>query len=341
MEKLILCAIMSLFNSADSCGPSTSVQKLSSFSNTGNVVNNDYNPNLVKQQSSSFKTSGMSSKLEQDFKNFEGSSDYRVGGMPVSRFSPLPEMLRLQNQQHQPVRGEHKWLNDFSNLQLNQHNNVSQTQLMNQMPMEQARAMNQISAGQTQAMNHRMAYVPQYKQGVNPVMQVPNSRNQSEHQQVHKYQTEDDIFEAAFNNIEKEVGQTVETGLEQDAEGNELSAIAGRIKATMESQQDTEELNSKFKNSNFLKLMNKISDKKVVIAEDGKDLVDNTGNNISSPDKSRLGDPLDYVRGKEEFDSPEDFRKLVNLRINGDHILPRTVDEIHMDYGHNDNWDQR
>lgn len=177
---------------------------------------------------------------------------------------------------------------------------------------------------------------------------------------------EDAFFAQAFEAVDRELAEkATESAVPMHRDNDKLLEIAGSIVSTMESMAAKSQdlaVSEKLQQSDFLKLMHQIQNKEVGLLEGGEAFVDTkTGARLNeevtvdvpgptevarseteatekSQTRQPLGDPLAYVHGSEIHDS-EQARKLIQQRIyerKGGEIPPTTVDEIFMDYMHDD-----
>ncbi|GMM33946.1 hypothetical protein DASC09_012710 [Saccharomycopsis crataegensis] len=375
---------MAFFNSDPaSCGPSSSVSKLTSFANSkNNVLSNEYNPNVPStSRSKQFHNNHLNTldrRLENQFSSFMNNDTKTsiVGNMVDPRKGINDSLV---NQKYRgPANVQHDWIKDFSQMSVSQHDHSVHISKMNsqsplpqfshsqqQLPSHHAPAMSS-QQNQIRIMHHshflQNQSMPIFQNTRAEVNQAYNSENPQQ------LENEDDIFEQAFSNIEKEIAlqgssELVLEPLAQDIisvhpENEVLSNIASKIAETMEHVDDlntdnNSELSPKFQNSKFLKLMKDISNKKVALCESGKKFIDtSTGDNINGLEadevlftapqaaaiasERRLGDPLDCLNDGDVLVSSDQARALIKGKINGQNILPRSSSEIFSDYLNDD-----
>lgn len=452
-----------MFSDPASCGPSSSVQKLSSFANSGNVINNDYNTRLNQQANGNLHNSGFAAnhlntldhRLENDFNQFaqhprphqhlqqqhqhQHQNDFFLGGgqrlaapgqnqlafRQASNFNTPRQVTgtSLNNNTATAAHPNNKsndsnaWISDFSTLHLDNFLSSAAPATVNilspqlggrnagfaESPFASATVMQPHANTNTNAYANGYAAAPRpglFRYNTATTATTSHMANMSEHQQLHHTETElgldveMDLFDQAFNDIEAQMAEASAAATEaatsatastpeslpglilsadnnvntlanfsstqeythQHPENHVLSDIAAKIANTMESKQETLEMESKFKNSSFLKLMNRISSKQVGLAENGRGLINtSTGMDINkqnqqqllasdpvaieTQDGNRLPDPLSFLQDGDVLESSDQVRNLLNERIsraNGDHILPRDIHDISMDYRHDD-----
>lgn len=97
----------------------------------------------------------------------------------------------------------------------------------------------------------------------------------SEHQQIHKLEQEHDQFEQEFQLLEKE--------LTPSHDKEQFAKTAAKIHQSL-NDHSKNDMKQKLQESNFMKLMNSISNREVELSEEGDKLVDSQGNDISRED---------------------------------------------------------
>lgn len=144
-----------------------------------------------------------------------------------------------------------------------------------------------------------------------------NHDNESSYKQhKHKHITENEInndFEIMFNDIETELLPDQENQSQKNAEEEELTRKADedeKIKFAILAQNVFNSMNNtprnissktsnKFKQSGFMQLMNKISNREIEISGDKMKLVDQSGNDI----RSSIVDPLSNLNLSDNLES--------------------------------------
>lgn len=192
-------------------------------------------------------------------------------------------------------REEANWASEFSHLSLTPQASMHtpEAAVRQMLHRDQAVQLGPRDLGYQQA--HRDAsynalntstpqysqYSSNYNQGSNLGVSygtTPGLSRMSEHQQVHHQEDLNRQFDQAFNQAETAIAlqqsnQTsspiVDQGLDSKQESEDLSHVARGIMHSMASnQQNSSTMTEKLKNSQFLNLMSKLSQKQVVIQDD-------------------------------------------------------------------------
>ncbi|CUM51049.1 unnamed protein product [Debaryomyces tyrocola] len=272
---------------AANCGPSNALQNLSKHTQRDNTLQNEIIRNQPQQGNGFRNQPIVDQRLNQDFQQFSN-------GQAFNQFQPEPVHQRFhqhhrqhnhaQHSQHHPQQG---WVQDFSKMSINQQprhqaRNMRNGKVQNDWNQQ---FMNQTSQHPVQ---NNVAYQPQHQMGgfqMNMRTNLSNSLYQTrgnipEHKEMHKMEEENQIFDAQFDQMEREL-QHEQMSNEQTAEvqmdGNEFekeqfAKTAKQVQESMLKGENTE-TNTKFQNSNFLKLMSSISNRSVELSAEGDKLV--------------------------------------------------------------------
>lgn len=226
------------------------------------------NPHSLPQfQQPSFQHPGFQERQPSLHERFQAS--------PVQdQFQHSVQQQQQQQQQHRPDL-QHQWSLDFAKLSIQntqQHQQQQQPQqgwnseFRQQVPQNAWNTQSRLQVPQT--------FQPSGIRSTNLLSSFATSQptNLTEHQELHK----DEQFDALFEQIESQILKPTEQEIvrkevdydrEKFAQTAQLVANAMSSKSNMKS---SSAMSKKFANSNFLKLMTQVSDKKVVINE-GKD----------------------------------------------------------------------
>lgn len=272
---------------AANCGPSNALQNLSKHTQRDNTLQNEIIRNQPQQGNGFRNQAIVDQRLNQDFQQFSN-------GQAFNQFQPEPvnqqfhqhhrQHNQAQHSQHHPQQG---WVQDFSKMSINQQprhqaGNIQNGKVQNDWHQQ---FMNQTSQHPAQ---NNVAYQPQHQMGgfrMNMRTNLSNSLYQTrgnvpEHKEMHKMEEENQIFDAQFDQMERELqheNMSNEQTAEVQMDGNEFEKeqFAKTAKQVQESMLKGEnaETNAKFQNSNFLKLMSSISNRSVELSAEGDKLV--------------------------------------------------------------------
>ncbi|KAK6460818.1 hypothetical protein DFJ63DRAFT_317236 [Scheffersomyces coipomensis] len=296
-----------------SCGPSNAITNLSKHAQRDNSLQNEaaLRNNQQRNNIGSFRTNGniVDTRLNSEFQQFNNGNDFASSF--ASQFKP---QIPQQNIQQQPQLHNGNWVNDFSNLAINQpqgpihqhhpaqqqHQQPNVRSDWNQQFLQQDNS--QVQFQQPQQQNQQ--FMPNYANGLamrNSPLFAQQQHQQvqpqvSEHQELHKMQQESKHFDNEFDMLEKELqdqepAQDEELKTVDDSDKERFAETARQVQHSMQSATSTQETKSKFENSNFLKLMSSISNRQVELS--GDKLVNSTnGEDI----RQYLSDPLKDIK---------------------------------------------
>ncbi|KAI5956898.1 hypothetical protein KGF54_000516 [Candida jiufengensis] len=276
---------------AASCGPSSALQNLNKHAQRDTSLQHQrLHPNGPQQQGLHQFRQGnqIDSNLQNDFKQFNQSNqghDFASSFMQQMNRPQFNQQIRNSPGIQQNQQG---WVNDFSNLSIErqksqQNQNQQQQNNWHQQFMQQSGPQQHqpiLDQQQPQQIHHTQSqYHPNYSMGnfQNRLTMnaLPQYNQQSEHQEIHKLQNQHQQFENEFDLLEKELSQqenqqadiTIDNSTDLDKE--KFAQTAKLVEDSM-NQLNTQDsnMNAKFQNSDFLKLMNSISNKKVELEGD-------------------------------------------------------------------------
>lgn len=267
-----------------SCGPSTALQNLNKHAQRDNSLQHQrhQHPQHPQQQGASIhqfrQGQQVDSRLNADFKQFNNGNDFANSFM--NQMNIKPSMQQHQHQQHQ--HQQPAWVNDFSNLSIQQqHQHQHQNQQQNQGTKsdwhQQFMQQQQQQPNTLQHQSNFQQMTPNYAMGSyqmrnTATTMTPMFHNQTEHQQQHKLEEEQRAFEKQFDMIEKQLQNesvTTEENTNQDEAKEEFARIARKAETSMKTiDSHDSEMNEKFQNSQFLKLMSSIGNRQVELEGD-------------------------------------------------------------------------
>lgn len=262
-----------------SCGPSTALQNLNKHAQRDNSLQHQRHQHPQQQGASihQFRQGQqVDSRLNADFKQFNSGNDFANSFM--NQMNIKPSMQQHQHQQHQ--HQQPAWVNDFSNLsiqQQHQHQNQQQNQGTKSDWHQQFMQQQQQQPNTLQHQSNFQQMTPNYAMGSyqmrnTATTMTPMFHNQTEHQQQHKLEEEQRALEKQFDMIEKQLQNesvTTEENTNQDEAKEEFARIARKAETSMKTiDSHDSEMNEKFQNSQFLKLMSSIGNRQVELEGD-------------------------------------------------------------------------
>ncbi|KAF3992409.1 hypothetical protein FT663_00689 [Candidozyma haemuli var. vulneris] len=314
-----------------SCGPSSALSQLSKHAQRDTSLQHglvNRNENQQNRQGGFRNQPGFDNSLNQEFQNFSG----RTGGAPMfqDQFAgagPIhPQQQHHQQHHRQPQQGQNqqnRWIQDFNGLSIDnrqtgqqgQHGQQGKSdwhrQFMNQQNVQhQAQPqlqhnMTNYQMGSMGQMGH-MGQMGQYRYQGAQAMNSPQNQ---------KAQVEADLLENSealdshFDQLEKELAMEEQVDSEEasisEIDKEQFVKAARDVQRSMRSEknQKSDETTSKFEQSNFLKLMNSISDRKVELSQQGDKLVETaSGEDI----RKHLSDPLKYEKDPNYHQQPHE-----------------------------------
>ncbi|RLV96586.1 hypothetical protein JA1_000115 [Spathaspora sp. JA1] len=297
-----------------SCGATSALQTLSKHAQRDTSLQHSQSRHgqIGSNPVHSFRSFNVDPLLNSDFQRFDQGHDISAG--------TFMNDVRLQRPEvHTPLQGQRQgnqagWVNDFSNLSINQQPQQQHpVQIKNdwQQQFMQQRQQQVQHQSQTATSTNISQVMPSYANGsYNYSMNMAQSRpiyaQQSEHQEVHKLEQQQQQFENEFDMIEKEImaHEKLNSQIPQEdavqieiADSNssmdkeQFAQTARKVQtAMMSSNSQDEEMQNKLNNSNFLKLMNSIGNRNVEL--EGDKLVDvASGQDVRDKDPETLGRP--------------------------------------------------
>lgn len=269
-----------------SCGPSTALQNLSKHAQRDNSLQHQRHQHPQQQGPSihQFRQGQqIDSRLNADFKQFNSGNDFANSFMNQMNIKPSMQQQQQQQQQHQHQHQHQQpgWVNDFSNLSIqqqqqqqqhrHQQNQGTKSDWHQQFMQQQSQSNNLQHQSNFQQMTPNYA-MGSYQMRNGTTTMTPMFQNQTEHQQQHKFEEEQRAFEKQFDLIEKQLQNepvTTEENINQDEAKEEFARIARKAETSMKTiDSHDSEMNEKFQNSQFLKLMSSIGNRKVELEGD-------------------------------------------------------------------------
>lgn len=260
-----------------SCGPSTALQNLNKHAQRDNSLQHQRHQHPQQQGASihQFRQGQqVDSRLNADFKQFNNGNDFANSFM--NQMNIKPSMQQHQHQQHQ--HQQPAWVNDFSNLSIQQqHQHLNQQQNQGAKSDWHQQFMQQQQPNTLQHQSNFQQMTPNYAMGSyqmrnTATTMTPMFHNQTEHQQQHKLEEEQRALEKQFDMIEKQLQNesvTTEENTNQDEAKEEFARIARKAETSMKTiDSHDSEMNEKFQNSQFLKLMSSIGNRQVELEGD-------------------------------------------------------------------------
>lgn len=309
-----------------SCGPSTALQNLNKHAQRDNSLQHQrhQHPQHPQQQGASIhqfrQGQQVDSRLNADFKQFNNGNDFANSFM--NQMNIKPSMQQHQHQQHQ--HQQPAWVNDFSNLsiqQQHQHQNQQQNQGTKSDWHQQFMQQQQQQPNTLQHQSNFQQMTPNYAMGSyqmrnTATTMTPMFHNQTEHQQQHKLEEEQRALEKQFDMIEKQLQNesvTTEENTNQDEAKEEFARIARKAETSMKTiDSHDSEMNEKFQNSQFLKLMSSIGNRQVelegdkLVTSDSKEDIREKGipETITATNPTITTAPRDTLEGQFTLQGP-------------------------------------
>lgn len=323
-----------------SCGPSNALNQLSKHSQRDRSLQHEsFRPGAINQNNGQFKNQpGFDENLNNDFEAFNRGGmapQFNPISMDQNRHFHMNQQNRHQNQQNLHIQqnqnplipnqnSQNQWIQDFNGLSINGQKNDWHQQFMAQMRPEsqslQNNGFNQVGRGN---------FAPQFRNHqFSPIYNQPqNLQNLQNHQ---NYETQESAFDDHFEQLEKELAdqeiaqQNMDQEIPQEIDNMDKEQFAKAARQVQNSMTNTnnlrsQETNNKFEQSNFLKLMSSISDRKVELSNDGGKLVDaSSGQDI----RDHLSDPLKHEKQPDyhepQFESERHFYEQIPNQINSE-----------------------
>lgn len=262
-----------------SCGPSSALSQLNKHAQRDTTLQNEAARNRPQQ----FRSGpGIDARLNRDFSAF---SSGRTQGIdtPVAQM-PVPQGMREHTKSPE-------WVNSFNSLSLLQSHTPVQSDWLQQF-MGSAQNTQQLAnagvAGYAEAMP--MQRRPMFM----PAMQMQQAPLHAEPQGI-----SDEAMDLQFRQMEQELEE--QEVQEAGPDKNESFAEAARqVRESMTHNGASEETQAKFGQSNFLRLMEQISENKVGLNAENDKLVER------SDIAAHLSDPLRHERQPDYHVPPHD-----------------------------------
>lgn len=288
------------------CGPSNGVKNLVQYSQRDQSLQNEAGRSQNISQAK-FRSQQPDGRLNEQFREFGGNqfaNDFMAQmAMPpaVQQQQQRQQYQRQQQQfqqqfQPQQQQQQQQWVNDFSNLNLQQgvHQGVQGAQAAPGVHQGAQHYGAPPQQHQPFALNTRSHLHTNY---------MPNASYLTEHQQLHKaelalhsqelaqehrqepVQLSHEQFEKQFQDLESEmqVEQQAHDAEQQAHDKEQFAQTARKIETTLANVRNSE-MSDKIKQSNFMKLMGQISTRNVELNQEGTKLVNQTGQDIRDID---------------------------------------------------------
>ena len=310
-----------------SCGPSTALQNLNKHAQRDNSLQHQRHQHPQQQGASihQFRQGQqVDSRLNADFKQFNSGNDFANSFMNQMNIKPSMQQHQQQQHQQQHQHQQPAWVNDFSNLsiqQQHQHQNQQQNQGTKSDWHQQFMQQQQQQPNTLQHQSNFQQMTPNYAMGSyqmrnTATTMTPMFHNQTEHQQQHKLEEEQRALEKQFDMIEKQLQNesvTTEENSNQDEAKEEFARIARKAETSMKTiDSHDSEMNEKFQNSQFLKLMSSIGNRQVelegdkLVTSDSKEDIREKGipETITATNPTITTAPRDTLEGQFTLQGP-------------------------------------
>ncbi|KAG5419830.1 hypothetical protein I9W82_001710 [Candida metapsilosis] len=336
---------------AASCGPSSALQNLNKHTQRDTSLQHQRLGNVPQQQGvHQFRQGyGVDQQLNQEFQRFNSGGpghDFATMFMEQNRPQFQPQHRAPQPQQQQ----QQGWVNDFSSLSIEQRsqpqvNNWSKQFIQNgpqqqQQQQQQPQQPQQFNQPQYQQPMMMHGQLPNYQMGtfqnrlnMNAVNATPQFAQQTEHQQVHKLETQHhEILENEFDRIEKELAQesseanlteSVDKALEDH--DRDLFAETARSVENSMNQLNTDDaaMAEKFKNSEFLNLMHSIANKETVLENNELKSQENATSETMAQEGDSNTRNADYIQPM--YQPGQQMNQINSAQFNTDDFSDETI----------------
>ncbi|CCG24501.1 hypothetical protein CORT_0F02770 [Candida orthopsilosis Co 90-125] len=337
---------------AASCGPSSAIQNLNKHTQRDTSLQHQRLGDPPQQQGVHQFRQGQSvdQQLNQEFHRFNNDGlghDFAMSFMEQNR-------PQFQHQHHvpQPQQQQQGWVNDFSNMSIEQRqqpqvNNWSRQfmqsgppQQQHQQKHHQQQQQQQQQRQYQQPMTH--GQLPNYSIGtfqnrlnMNAVSAAPQFAQQTEHQQVHKLEADHaEILENEFDRLEKELAQETQTSeanltesVDKAVEDHDRDLFAETARSVENSMNklntDDAAMAEKFKESNFLNLMHSIANKETVLENNELKSQENVSTEATAPDVASNSRMADYIQPM--YHPEEQMNQINSTEFNTDDFSNETI----------------
>lgn len=324
---------MSIFQSDPaSCGPSNALTNLNKFANQDNSLSNQFigsshHQGNAEQQNvlSRNNFNSINENLQYDFNQFNQQHQQPHQSFSNSGFIPQQQQQQQQHQSQFQNQANSQWINDFQKMNINnipQEEHIQQLRQANQQGwINEFQSMQQMDSSQhqqQQMQQQNQQHQQQYNSNAfqmrsnmmlnNSSMMYDQQQRTNLQQQQSNIETDDmyDMFEQVENElnelktlVKEEEKQKEEEMNKDESEKILFAQIAKNVFNTMNGTNKNNTINSntsqKFQNSNFLKLMQKIGERKIEINNEGNKFIDENGNDI----RDYLPDPLKDLKDSD------------------------------------------
>lgn len=295
-----------------SCGPSSALSQLSKHTQRDNSLQHE----AARQghgfgpQAAFRNQPGVDANLNRDFQQFSQGGGFQhdtfneqahnfprqqFGGGVLNQARSHEQQIEHQ-QQHQQ-----QWAQDFNRLSLGNNTQMHPQQAKPAQTTNWSQQFIQNRQQNVPSQSFRpessfMMQQPMFNQ-VNLQMMQGNHMKQEQNQINNVDQIDSKAFDAHFDQISKEIDEMEQVETANDDPDKEAFAKAARqVESHMTSTTPlvSAETNTKFQQSNFLKLMSMISNREVEVSKEGDKLVASSGEDV----REYLSDPLKHERSE-------------------------------------------
>lgn len=299
-----------------SCGPSSALNQFNKHSQRDTSLQNEAAARAQHEAQQFRNLNAVDARLNQEFQQFASQN-------MDSRFQPQHHQIRHTNPQ-MGQKVQPGWVQDFGAMRLEnsaqmqnpqQHRQSSghqsdwhlQFMKQGQTQSPQSVQSNQ-QLGQNGSYNYQSGYSGMNSYAMRGSYQPSTQMNASLQNQSQNLDMAVD-FDSEFDRIERELQNqnvpaeaTVAVG-DEDVEKQQFADVARQVKESMLSRKAiSEETSTKIENSEFLKLMTSISERKVELNSEKDKLVERE---LGSDIREHLSDPLRHERSTPDYHEPE------------------------------------
>ena len=317
----------------DSCGPTNALSSLLKHAQRDNSLQHEFRGHQPQQHSGFKQNQAVDNRLNNEFASFS-RNDFALsfmGSNPIFQNKNNQSIQNNQNQHSGQFQNQHsgQFQNQFSGQFQNQHSGQFQNQHSGQFHHPQNASQqgqqswvkdfsamsiqsNQVNQPLTRPQGYQPMLGMLQMSGYQPQMYQTMQAPPTEHQEVHKMEQEQKLYEDQFEQLEKELqgeGQQVEQNVElqvnDSREKEEFARMAEKVKGSLLTSELSGE---KIQNSNFLKLMHSISNREVEL--EGDKLVETTGTRTEPELSQNVLNQQDAVRNA--LNQQDTVRNVVN-----------------------------
>lgn len=305
-----------------SCGPSNALSQLSKHTQRDTSLQHERVGGPAHLNQNSFRNQpAIDQNLNVDFHRFSSGN---INAQDSRIHAQNAHFRHQEAHQHQGSFNPQNqgWILDFNTLSIANQQNSAQNAGWHQQFMQQQKNQSQESRLQQQGTHHhpQQQFGGQFQRYQPMMMQQQQfSQAQQQHNQLDSLQIDNAALDSQFDQIERELAAKVEEEtaeeimVEDDSDNQKFAEAAMQVRHSMTSDLAlrSEETASKFQQSNFLKLMSRISEREVEISKDGHKLVTKqSGEDI----RDYLSDPLRHE--KKELEQPDYHAPVQDFHLN-------------------------